>query len=36
MRRIDQLFTPRPFLGSRRMMAMLNGEGHRINGSSST
>ncbi|MBH5373157.1 IS3 family transposase [Bradyrhizobium glycinis] len=31
MRRIDQLFTAWPFLGSRRMMAMLNGEGCRIN-----
>jgi len=31
MRRIDQLFTAWPFLGSRRMMAMLNGEGRRIN-----
>ena len=31
MRRIDQLFTAWPFLGSRRMMAILNGEGCRIN-----
>lgn len=31
MRRIDQLFTSWPFLGSRRMTAMLNGEGRRIN-----
>ena len=31
MRRIDQLFTAWPFLGSRRMMAMLNGEGCRVN-----
>ena len=31
MRRIDQLFTAWPFLGSRRMTAMLNGEGCRIN-----
>src|ERR1700748_993648 len=31
MRRIDQLFTAWPFLGSRRMMAMLNGEGCHIN-----
>ncbi|WP_442869528.1 IS3 family transposase [Bradyrhizobium sp. CCBAU 11386] len=31
MRRIDQLFTAWPFLGSRRMTAMLNGEGRRIN-----
>lgn len=27
MRRIDQLFAAWPFLGSRRMTAMLNGEG---------
>lgn len=31
MRRIGQLFTASPFLGSRRMRAMLNGEGCRIN-----
>ncbi|WP_370137481.1 IS3 family transposase [Bradyrhizobium sp. USDA 313] len=31
MRRIDQLFTAWPFLGSRRITAMLNGEGCRIN-----
>ncbi|MGY3238167.1 putative transposase [Bradyrhizobium sp. USDA 4472] len=31
MRRIDQLFMAWPFLGSRRMTAMLNGEGCRIN-----
>ncbi|PDT64751.1 hypothetical protein CO683_36430 [Bradyrhizobium ottawaense] len=31
MRRIDQLFTAWPFLGSRQMTAMLNGEGRRIN-----
>ncbi|WP_212383659.1 IS3 family transposase [Bradyrhizobium sp. AUGA SZCCT0158] len=31
MRRIDHLFTAWPFPGSRRMMAMLNGEGGRIN-----
>ncbi|MGY3611290.1 MULTISPECIES: IS3 family transposase, partial [unclassified Bradyrhizobium] len=31
MRRIDQLFTAWPFLGSRRLTAMLNGEGCRIN-----
>jgi putative transposase len=31
MRRIDQLFTAWPFLGSRRMTAILNGEGCRIN-----
>jgi putative transposase len=30
MRRIVQLFTAWPFLRSRRMMAMLNGEGCRI------
>src|SRR6476660_10635418 len=31
MRRIDELFTAWPFLGSRRMTAMLPAEGHAIN-----
>jgi len=31
MRRIDELFTAWPFLGSRRMAAMLRAEGHAIN-----
>src|SRR5258708_19344190 len=31
MRRIDELFTAWPFLGSRRMAAMLGAEGHTIN-----
>jgi putative transposase len=31
MRRIDELFTTWPFLGSRRMMAMLRREGHTVN-----
>jgi putative transposase len=31
MRRLDELFTAWPFLGSRRMAAMLRAEGHRIN-----
>jgi putative transposase len=31
MRRLDELFTAWPFLGSRRMAAMLWAEGHRIN-----
>jgi putative transposase len=31
MRRIDELFTAWPFLGSRRMMALLRAEGHAIN-----
>src|ERR1043166_10311305 len=31
MRRIDELFTSWPFLGSRRMTAMLHAEGLRIN-----
>ena len=31
MRRIDGLFTQWPFLGSRRMTALLRGEGHTIN-----
>jgi putative transposase len=31
MRRIDELFTSWPFLGSRRMTAMLRAEGLRIN-----
>ena len=31
MRRIDRLFTQWPFLGSRRMTALLRGEGHTIN-----
>ena len=31
MRRIDELFTERPFLGSRRMAAMLSAEGAPLN-----
>ncbi len=31
MRRIDELFTTWPFLGSRRMTAMLRAEGHAVN-----
>ena len=31
MRRIDELFTAWPFLGSRRMAAMLRAEGHTVN-----
>jgi len=31
MRRIDELFTAWPFLGSRRMTTMLRAEGHAIN-----
>lgn len=31
MRRIDELFTAWPFLGSRRMAALLRAEGYRIN-----
>ena len=31
MRRIDELFTAWPFLGSRRMTAMLRVEGHAVN-----
>jgi putative transposase len=31
MRRLDELFTAWPFLGSRRMAVMLRAEGHRIN-----
>ena len=31
MRRLDELFTAWPFLGSRRLAAMLRGEGHGIN-----
>src|ERR687897_3782644 len=31
MRRLDELFMAWPFLGSRRMTAMLRGEGHAIN-----
>ena len=31
MRRLDELFTAWPFLGSRRMTAMLRAEGHIIN-----
>jgi putative transposase len=31
MRRIDELFTTWPFLGSRRMTALLRAEGHNIN-----
>src|SRR6266404_2083949 len=32
LRRIDELFTTWPFLGSRRMTAMLRAEGHAVNG----
>jgi putative transposase len=31
MRRIDELYTAWPFLGSRRMTALLRAEEHRIN-----
>ena len=31
LRRIDELFTAWPFLGSRRMTVMLRAEGHAIN-----
>ncbi|WP_264818283.1 IS3 family transposase, partial [Acidomonas methanolica] len=31
MRRIDELFLTWPFLGSRRMTAMLRAEGHVVN-----
>jgi putative transposase len=31
MRRIDELFTAWPFLGSRRMAQMLGGDGHAVN-----
>jgi putative transposase len=31
MRRIDELFTAWPFLGSRRMAALLRAEGHAVN-----
>jgi putative transposase len=31
MRRLDELFTAWPFLGSRRLTALLRGEGHPIN-----
>lgn len=31
MRRLDELFTVRPFLGSRRMTAMLKAEGLQVN-----
>jgi len=31
MRRLDELFTAWPFLGSRRMSVMLRGEGHAVN-----
>ena len=31
MRRIDELFTAWPFLGSRRMAAMLRAEGYVVN-----
>src|ERR1700757_726203 len=31
MRRIDELYTAWPFLGSRWMTALLRSEGHRIN-----
>ena len=32
MRRIDELFTAWPFLGSRRMAVMLRADGHAVNG----
>jgi putative transposase len=35
MRQIDELFTAWPFLGSRRMTAMLRAEGHAIASASS-
>jgi putative transposase len=31
MRRLDELFTAWPFLGSRRMTAMLRAEGEKVN-----
>jgi putative transposase len=31
MRRIDELFTAWPFLGSRRVTMLLRAEGHRVN-----
>src|SRR5262249_18470500 len=31
MRRIDELFTSWPFLGSRRLTALLRAEGHNVN-----
>jgi putative transposase len=31
MRRLDELFTAWPFLGSRRMTELLRADGHRIN-----
>jgi putative transposase len=31
MRRIDELFTVWPFLGSRRMTTMLRAQGHAVN-----
>jgi putative transposase len=31
MRRLDELFTPWPFLGSRRMTALLRAEGPPVN-----
>src|SRR6201991_3734851 len=31
MRRIDELYTAWPFLGSRRMTALLRAEGHKVN-----
>jgi putative transposase len=31
MRRIDEFYTAWPFLGSRRMTALLRAEGHRVN-----
>jgi putative transposase len=31
MRRIDELYTAWPFLGSRRMTALLQTEGYRVN-----
>jgi putative transposase len=34
MRRLDELYTAHPFLGSRRMTAMLRAEGLRITGCS--
>jgi putative transposase len=32
MRRVDELYTAWPFLGSRRMTALLRAEGHAVNG----
>ena len=31
MRRIDELYTAWPFLGSRRMTALLRAAGHKVN-----